>query len=88
LCRRSYAAYLLHMPVLGETFELARQSAPIVSSWLDVPLLCAALAIACGLAELSWRVLERGLIAFGHGLRYETPIAFATNTNARTQTGG
>jgi peptidoglycan/LPS O-acetylase OafA/YrhL len=67
----AYATYLFHMLVLDATFGVVWGRAPILLGIADVGKAGVALALTIAFCRLSWRWLERPLIALGHRTSYE-----------------
>ena len=65
----SYAAYLLHSNVLRVVFTLARRP-NVIGAPTDLALTALAFVATIGACLLSWRLLERPLIARGRRVRY------------------
>ncbi len=76
LGRVSYGVYLLHQPVRGVIAHLLERP-PFPDSWLDFGISFAALAITLGLAELSWRYMEKPILDLGHRLSYRGSTSVA-----------
>lgn len=66
----SYFIYLFHQPFSGLSHALLRGSAPAINDWLGVAATILALALTLAAAQLSWRYLEKPLIAIGHRRKY------------------
>jgi peptidoglycan/LPS O-acetylase OafA/YrhL len=66
----AYGLYLLHLPVLGIVHGVLLGSAPHLTGARELAVTLGALAATFGLAELSWRLLEKPLMAAGHRFRY------------------
>lgn len=84
----AYGLYLLHQPVNGLAHALLLGAAPSLGSARAAAVTAGALAATFALAELSWRLVERPLVALGHGLRYAEaprPRARATGESARRE---
>jgi peptidoglycan/LPS O-acetylase OafA/YrhL len=65
----AYGLYLLHQPVNGLLHALALDAAPTLATPAAAALTACALALTFALAELSWRAVERPLVARGQRLR-------------------
>jgi peptidoglycan/LPS O-acetylase OafA/YrhL len=66
----AYGLYLLHQPVNGLLHALVLGEAPGLATPAAAALTACALAVTFALAELSWRFVERPLVAMGQRLRY------------------
>ena len=65
----SYAVYLFHQAVSGLVHGVVCGSAPQIGSWSDLTATLA-LALTLLLAQLSYAIIERRVIAYGHGFSY------------------
>ena len=66
----SYAVYLMHQVISIFLHGLIRGSAPIVTGWQGALVTLLALGTTLLLAQLSYAVIERWFIQFGHRFRY------------------
>jgi peptidoglycan/LPS O-acetylase OafA/YrhL len=66
----SYAVYLFHLPVLETVFALARRQPPAFRATSDAMLILVSLGVTIGLSALSWRLVEKPLLRFGHRFKY------------------
>jgi peptidoglycan/LPS O-acetylase OafA/YrhL len=66
----SYCVYIIHEGILWTVFKILRGDAPRFDSWPAVGVTVIALAIAIGVAELSWKYFEHPLINRGHRYAY------------------
>jgi peptidoglycan/LPS O-acetylase OafA/YrhL len=73
----AYGLYLLHQPVNGLGHALLLGAAPSLATAAGAAITAGALVVTFLLAELSWRVLERPLIAVGQRLRYAPAVPAA-----------
>ena len=70
LGRISYTVYLLHVAVLRVTHFVVRGDFPSVTGGRAEAVTLLAFVLTVGLAALSWRVLERPILAYGHRAAY------------------
>jgi peptidoglycan/LPS O-acetylase OafA/YrhL len=75
----AYGLYLLHQPVQGLAHALVLGAAPRLGTAAEAAVTAGAFAASFALAELSWRVLERPLVALGQRLRYASPQVVPAN---------
>lgn len=75
LGERAYGIYLLHVPAIYLAFMLAGYKAPRISNQTELSISIGALIIAVAAASLSWRFVERPLIARGHRYLYRVRTA-------------
>jgi len=67
---RAYGLYLLHFPCMVIFFLLFARIHPAQSGWITLAASLSGIALACGLAALSWEYLEKPLIKRGHRWNY------------------
>ncbi len=72
---RAYCVYLLHQTVNGLAHGLILGRPPGFGTPAEMAITAAAVAATLALAEVSWRLFERPLIAWGHSVSYGGPRA-------------
>jgi peptidoglycan/LPS O-acetylase OafA/YrhL len=73
--RISYCVYLIHTGVLWGCHRLLLHSLPRINDWQGALTSALALVITVGIAQLSWKYLEKPLIDRGHATRFLSPEA-------------
>jgi peptidoglycan/LPS O-acetylase OafA/YrhL len=66
----SYAVFLVHIPVSGFVHYFLRNDYPGIAGWQDALVTVAALLLTLFVAQLSYWLVERRIIALGHRVRY------------------
>jgi peptidoglycan/LPS O-acetylase OafA/YrhL len=66
----SYAVFLIHVPMSALAHGFIRSDAPSIGSWSDAAVTATALAATLITAQLSYWLIERQMIAFGHRVKY------------------
>jgi peptidoglycan/LPS O-acetylase OafA/YrhL len=67
----SYAVYLLHLPVAGLMHGLLLGQAPTLNTWSDAAVMMLSLGVTLCVATLSYVIMEKRLIDWGHQCRYD-----------------
>ena len=72
----SFAVYIFHLPLLHLLHNVFFKAAPVITGFPTFGVTLLALAIAFGLADLSWRFFEHPLIRWAHArFRFEDVVA-------------
>jgi peptidoglycan/LPS O-acetylase OafA/YrhL len=75
--RISYAFYLLHMPVANLIFHATVGHTRTLDTPRDLALMTVSLAASLAAAALSWKLLEKPILAFGQRYSYCPPTDLA-----------
>lgn len=76
----AYGVYMFHEGILGLAHGLILHQGPKIQTIQDLAITMLALVATVALAVLSWKSLEKPLVALGHRLQYQKPFTapFAT----------
>ena len=66
----SYSTYLIHPILLHCAFYLAGRQVPVLATWTDLGIVLIAFAATLTVSALSFRYLERPILAIGHRRKY------------------
>jgi peptidoglycan/LPS O-acetylase OafA/YrhL len=66
----SYAVFLVHVPISALVHSLIRHDFPAIGSWADAAVTAAALVLTLIVAQASYWLIERRMIALGHRAKY------------------
>ena len=74
--QRSYAIYMFHEAASGLLHGFINQQSPRIASAADAALTLLALGVTLMLAELSYRMIERPALRFGHRVKYRSETRY------------
>lgn len=66
----SYAVFLVHVPISALVHYWIRGQFPSIASWADAAVTATALVLTLIVAQASYWLIERRMIALGHGAKY------------------
>lgn len=66
----SYSTYLIHPILLHGAFYLVGRQSPVLRTWPDLGVVLLALSATLTLSALSFRYIERPILAIGHRRKY------------------